>query len=69
MSGATERIGAGGGNGGSGENKIKKTNEINESYKENFYYPLTENELPLLLPDVQDFQISDDGQSPLAKIN
>ena len=32
------------------------------------YVPLPESELPLRLPDIEDFEPTDDGQSPLAKM-
>lgn len=32
------------------------------------YVPLPEEELPLRLPDIEDFEPTDDGQSPLAKM-
>ena len=32
------------------------------------YVPLPESELPLRLPDIKDFEPTDDGQSPLAKM-
>ena len=31
------------------------------------WVPVPENELPLTLPDIKDFEMTDDGQSPLAK--
>lgn len=33
------------------------------------YVPIPESELPLKLPDIQDFEPTDDGQSPLAKLD
>lgn len=32
------------------------------------YVPLPEEELPLMLPDIKDFEPTDDGQSPLSKL-
>ncbi|MEG2429165.1 MAG: leucine--tRNA ligase, partial [Oscillospiraceae bacterium] len=33
------------------------------------YVPIPESELPLKLPDIKDFEPTDDGQSPLAKLD